>query len=338
MTVSKKSAKRPSKKTGMLEVRVSPEEKAAFLNACRAAGRSASAVIRDAMRAYANFGPMARVQGSSIMIASAFAGATAGAFLLVQFIQSAEAGETERLYGFDTFQAYAVSTLYDREMSWDEFRMRAGSVRDVLEQLATRETESLPHHLRQTLAFRSGEIFGSIFLPAQLDPFAIGDDLDRVSADCWAVLEAYRLDYLRHQFEGWDADNSGEVTAREFSDVTFRRHSRSFAFQDKDADGFITMTDFSPEILQAWSEVLEAAPERSVAPPPRLDSDAVGLACASEREWAARQPSVSREEFLRAPADGTPPPADSAAGLIAARDIDGDGRVSFPEYLAAIGE
>jgi hypothetical protein len=43
--------KRPSKKTDMLEVRVSPEEKAAFLDACRELGRSASAVIRKAMRA-----------------------------------------------------------------------------------------------------------------------------------------------------------------------------------------------------------------------------------------------------------------------------------------------
>ena len=42
--------KRPPKKTDMLEVRVSPEEKAAFLDVCRELGRSASAVIRKAMR------------------------------------------------------------------------------------------------------------------------------------------------------------------------------------------------------------------------------------------------------------------------------------------------
>lgn len=50
MTKPGQAPKRPSKKTEMLELRVSPEEKAAFLDACRELGRSASAVIRKAMR------------------------------------------------------------------------------------------------------------------------------------------------------------------------------------------------------------------------------------------------------------------------------------------------
>lgn len=50
MTRPAAKPKRPSKKTDMLEVRVSPEEKAAFLAACRELGRSASAVIRKSMR------------------------------------------------------------------------------------------------------------------------------------------------------------------------------------------------------------------------------------------------------------------------------------------------
>lgn len=339
MTKSNKSAKRPTKKTGMLEVRVSPEEKTAFLDACRAAGRSASAVIRDAMRAYTNFGPMARAQGSPIMIASAFAGATAGAFLLVQFIQSAEAGDAERLYGFDTFRAYAVSTLYDREMSWDEYRTRAGSLRDVMEQLAAREMENLPYHLRQTLGSRSGEVIGSIFIPARLDPGVFGDELDRVSAGCWAVLEAYRLEYLLYRFESWDADSSGDVSAREFSDARFRSFSRGFSLEDKDADGFITAADLSPAVVQAWSEAREAAPQPPVAEQrPRLDRDAVAVACAAEREWSAPQPRISNAEYLQEPPQGEAPPLLSAAGHIAARDINGDERVSFAEYLASSGE
>tara|TARA_R110000868_G_scaffold19588_3_gene84305 strand:- start:3294 stop:3872 length:579 start_codon:yes stop_codon:yes gene_type:complete len=50
MTKPAPKPKRPSKKTDMLEVRVSPEEKAAFLAACRELGRSASTVIRKSMR------------------------------------------------------------------------------------------------------------------------------------------------------------------------------------------------------------------------------------------------------------------------------------------------
>ena len=45
--------KRPPKKTAMLEVRVSPEDKADFLTACLESGQSASAVIRKAMRTHA---------------------------------------------------------------------------------------------------------------------------------------------------------------------------------------------------------------------------------------------------------------------------------------------
>ena len=45
--------KRRPKKTAMLEVRVSPEDKADFLSACLESGQSASTVIRKAMRTHA---------------------------------------------------------------------------------------------------------------------------------------------------------------------------------------------------------------------------------------------------------------------------------------------
>ncbi len=45
--------KRPPKKTAMLEVRVSPQDKADFLSACLESGQSASTVIRKAMRTHA---------------------------------------------------------------------------------------------------------------------------------------------------------------------------------------------------------------------------------------------------------------------------------------------
>lgn len=47
------SKKRLPKKTAMLEVRVSPEDKADFLSACLESGLPASAVIRKAMRIHA---------------------------------------------------------------------------------------------------------------------------------------------------------------------------------------------------------------------------------------------------------------------------------------------
>ncbi len=63
MSQSERKAKRRSKKTEALEIRLSPEEKTAFLDACTRAGRTASAVIRDAMRAYASLVPWRACQG-----------------------------------------------------------------------------------------------------------------------------------------------------------------------------------------------------------------------------------------------------------------------------------
>lgn len=333
--------KRTSKKTEALEIRLSPEEKSAFLAACQRAGRTASAVLRDAMRAYAQFGPVARLPGSPVMIASAFLGATAGAFLLVQMIQPAEAEPEERLYGMRTFNAYAVSGLYDREMLWDEYRERTGTLRDILHQLSVRDSGDLPYHDRETLAGRSGEMFGGVFIPAGLDSTRFMAEPDRVSAGCWAVLEAHWLAQRRYQFSEWDGDDDGIVTAREFSQAQLTRHRLVFGMQDKDGDGFITRTDFEPDVIEAWADARRVAMEAAAPAPssrrPRLDPQQVAGACAAEREWAQPAPPRSRDDFLREPEAGAPPPLNSAAGHVAAYDVDGNGRVSFAEFVAASG-
>lgn len=275
------------------------------------------------------------------MIASAFIGATAGAFLLVQLIQPAEAEPEDRLYGMRTFNAYAVSGLYDREMLWEEYWERSGTLRDVLYQLSVRDSGDLPYHVRETLAGRSGSMFGGVFIPADLDSTRFMEEPDRVNAECWDVLEAHWLTQRRFQFNEWDADEDGIVTALEFSRAQLERHQFVFGMQDKDGDGFITRTDFDPDVIEAWAQArqaaLEAAPPAPPSRRPRLDQDLVAQACAAEREWAQPTPPPSREDFLREPEAGASPPLNSAAGHIAAHDIDGNGRVSFDEYVAAAG-
>tara|TARA_R110002051_G_scaffold259449_4_gene318893 strand:+ start:1478 stop:2068 length:591 start_codon:yes stop_codon:yes gene_type:complete len=81
--------KRPSKKTEMLELRVSPEEKAAFLDACRELGRSASAVIRKAMHV-----EIRRVQERTGRLKMLV---TIGAMLPVLMLVGTEPQVTERL-------------------------------------------------------------------------------------------------------------------------------------------------------------------------------------------------------------------------------------------------
>ncbi|MAC89928.1 hypothetical protein [Maricaulis sp.] len=337
MTEQKPNRRRPSKKTGMLEVRVSPEEKAAFLEVCRAAGRSASSVIRDAMRAYANFGPMARRPRSTLMIASAFAGASLGAFLLMQITKGAEAGEPDRLYGMRTFNAYAVSGVYDHELTLDEYLLRSATVRETFEQMQVDRAEQgmLPAHDRETLPGRMGAIFGLLFIPAGMDPQVFEADLDRVTPDCWSAMDEVRNRALDYRFSGWDHDQDGTVTAREFSDSRLNQLRRSFAMQDADGDGVVSASDFEPAL---WEERdrrrPETSPSRDVRPSFRLPE----TACVAEREWAAREESFSPGHFVRAVPNDAPPPFDSAAGQIAARDRDGDGVVSFAEYIVFISD
>ena len=74
--------KRPPKKTAMLEVRVTPEEKAGFLAACKRLGRSASEVVRDAMRAVTLQAERERRTRRLIMFASPLAVLAAALFLI----------------------------------------------------------------------------------------------------------------------------------------------------------------------------------------------------------------------------------------------------------------
>jgi hypothetical protein len=113
MSNADKKSKRPSKKTEMLEVRVAPEEKAAFLEACRQVGRSASEVIRDAMRAYSDFGPMARLPRSGFMLVSAFIGASAGAYALIHLhvIQKMRQRRTLRSLNRSSANSTAIATI-----------------------------------------------------------------------------------------------------------------------------------------------------------------------------------------------------------------------------------
>lgn len=79
----------PSKKTESLEIRLSPEEKSDFLAACRRAGETASAVLRNAMRAYVREGAAARGPRRFAMIALPVAAAAFGALALFNTAQTA---------------------------------------------------------------------------------------------------------------------------------------------------------------------------------------------------------------------------------------------------------
>ncbi|WP_339743862.1 hypothetical protein [uncultured Maricaulis sp.] len=311
MTKADKPKRRPSKKTEALEIRLSPEEKSAFLDACGKMGRSASAVIRDAMRAYANFGPMARLPGSPIMIISAFAGAALGAFALIQITHAADAPPQERLYGMDEFAA--LDGDFDRRLTLDEFRQAEGSARDILRR---------SHDGRQFSAGRTGMVMG-ILIAHDLDPTRFLRQPETVSTSCWSGVNGYFAEFQARRFQHWDQDGDGVVSPQEFSALKLAEIRMQFDARDRNGDGMISEPDDGLPVQQPSREALTTV-----------------LGPAQPSAWSPT--TCDAEQAL--PQLSTPPEPDSEAfedmviqaqqGEYLVWDFNRDGIITFEEYLA----
>jgi len=323
---NKRPKKRPSKKTEMLEVRISPEEKAAFLEACRKVGRSASAVIRDAMRAYANFGPMARLPGSPIMITSAFAGAALGAFALIQITQITQiidAEPQERLYGMQIFSRLDLNS--DRNLTFEEFIEADRTAQYLL--LNPQDGNPLTpagHGLVAGLLFGQG-----------IDAMRFSNAPETISNTCWDGINSYYLENQNHRFNHWDKDQDNLVTAEEFSLVSLARVQFSFAMRDHNSDGVISSED--SEFLV--SEGRGMTPRRDLM---ELREAAMGvrapietdLATSCETEMALPRITPVYEEGSEAQMTRY---REATASYDTFQDFDRDGLVTFEEYAAFSG-
>lgn len=311
--------RRRSKKTEALEIRVSPEEKSAFLEACRRTGRTASAVLRDAMRAYASFGPMARLPGSPIVILSAFAGAAGGAYLLLQLTSASAGASAERLYGMSEFQSYDRNS--DRMLDREEFPAAYGSARAIL-------TDDLHGVGASAAAGRWGRLAGSLFIPADLDIHRFSEQPGTISSACWQSVEQVHNAVLATHFAHWDRDGDDIVTAVEYSDVKLAGHRLVFDFMDRNADGVVRVSDFDLPQRSLPREVHDAA--AGGAPFPRLPDGA----CAAERDL----PHVEGPDVFEIGADGQMrvDGRSVAENLVRGYDLDRDGEVTFTEYLSAL--
>lgn len=311
MTNTDKPKRRPSKKTEALEIRLSPEEKSAFLGACRKMGRSASAVIRDAMRAYANFGPMARLPGSPIMIISAFAGAALGAFTLIQITHAADPAPAERLYGMDEYTA--LDRNFDRRLTLDEFRQAEGSAREIFARARDGQ---------QFSAERVGRAIGLTIFTG-LDSTRIDREPESIGEPCWAALNSYFSEFQAQRFQRWDQNGDGIVTPQEFSAVKLMYLRMQFEARDRNADGVISDLDDGLPIHQPSPETLENFFGQSRRP-----------------TWSSTGCEV--EQAL--PRLSTPPEPDSGAfeemvtqtqqNEYLIWDFNRDGIITFEEYLA----
>jgi hypothetical protein len=307
--------KRPSKKTEMLEVRVSPEDKKAFLEACRKVGRSASGVIRDAMRAYANFGPMTRLPGSTIMIASAFAGAALGAFALIQVTQTADDEPEQRLYGMQIYARLDLNS--DRSLTLAELIEAERTGRHVI----TNPRDGNP------LSARSHGLLAGLLLAHDLDSMRLSNAPETIGDTCWEGVNAMWTSYQIHQFDHWDSNQDGFVSSDEFSFVKMAQLRIGFALRDRNADGFITAEDqYLPmRVLPAEDRQTAYGARRS------FETD-LSVACLVEMALPSIQPdynNLTDEMMARY--------REAVAEQDTFQDFDRDGSVTLEEYAAFLG-
>ena len=320
---NKRPKKRPSKKTEMLEVRISPEEKTAFLEACRKVGRSASAVIRDAMRAYANFGPMARLPGSPIMIVSAFVGAALGAFTLIQITQAAAVEPEERLYGMQIFSRLDLNS--DRNLTFEEYVEADRTARYLL----------LNPNDGNPLTARSAGMIGGLLIAKNMDPIRLSNAPETISEACWDGINAYYLEHQDQRFNHWDKNQDNLVTAEEFSLVSLAWIQFTFAIRDLNADGVISSSD--TELLIAEGRSYE----------PRSNLGALRVSALGERMPFETNLSIACETEIALPRmmpdyeagseAQTSRYREAASSMDAFQDYDRDGVVTFEEYAAFSG-
>ena len=310
MTASNKTPKRPQKKTDMLEVRVSPEEKQAFLDACKQVGRSASSVIRDAMRAYANFGPMVRPIGSPIVIVSAFAGAAAGVFALTGILSQDDAMSAEELAAYGRFSD--IDIHHDRYLTLEEYQAYFGDFRAAVAGISP---GNAARTRRDEVVYGLG--VGQLLADQNIDENAFVQQPDRIEPACWSAMEgAYQRFVLSH-FNSRDLNNDGLVSFGEYARMQLDEWQAGFRSVDIDGDGVLTVTDVMMD------ENVNVNGSRPFVPPAEEPAH-IALCRAS----AGAHPGLNNT-----PQDRVPVSEEMAAFFLTINDYDGNSEVTFSEWV-----
>ena len=300
-----------TKKSEMLEVRVSPDEKAAFLEACRSKGRSGSSVIRDAMRAYAQFGFMTRLPGSPLLIISSFLGAAAGAFALGQMQP-----ETQPALSPEAMLAHPIFTAMDSRtdgvLVWSEFAEYFGSARDGL-RLRDENGQLRPRSDQLRAARGVSALLGR----HNWNISTFYNEPDTISEPCWTALEHAFQALLFSRFSEYDANADGYVTFREFAPVQLQAWQDNFDLEDLDGNGVITISD----VMRNTD--IDIGGTRPFIPP--AEEPGYVMIC---RNDTGEHPNLGLLEEDREPM------TESRAALwMTISDLDGDSEVSLHEWI-----
>ena len=286
-----------SKKSEALEIRVSHEEKQAFMDAVSTRGTTASTVLREAMDLFVRNG---RIRRRNIMITSTLIAVSAGALVL----QGSPDGETQTLTGIPEFTE--MDTDGNRLVSIDEFRAHRGTARDALS--GANGAGAFGSAAGVLLARYSGSVPPRFGRMARETPGQIG-------ADCWAAMNETWQQKTTADHSAMDADGDGYVSVAEFSDRATAQLRRVFNRLDRDASGSLDANEVIPVDEPVAGET-DPAPARNLP-------DHVTI-CFGEAP-VYETPTISAEQIQR-----------GSAAMMTFLDLDGDGAVSWQEYRTSM--
>ncbi|MCW5724291.1 MAG: EF-hand domain-containing protein [Maricaulaceae bacterium] len=312
--------KRFSKKTETVEVRVTPEEKAAFMGACDRRGRSASSVLRNHMRRVSSWAAGAPLRRKA-MIATALTATALPAVLLLS-----PAGEPPEWQGFDAHIFAALDADGDGRLTLTEYQRVFRWPDDV--------HDAAGNLYYGQHASSSGQIFGITARYAPLSGAAQDIVVLPAGDPCRDEMTALVRNNITRWFRGMDANGDGYVSLEEFSRHRHALARWTFDQFDLDGDGVVTAEEFvavgtgqarpRPEVRRPQPEGMAEdsfveparaeAPEACVAFAQSLGPDrrTTPLSQRTQQDLAAR--ALSSFEYL---------------------DRAGDGVISFREYAAA---
>ncbi len=296
---------RPPKKSELLEVRLSHEEKRAFLDACRNAGRTASDVVREALRRFVEdqqAQPEAK-PGQRTLIAMIPRNVRKKRYVAV--------GAT--LAGVALFAASPSAAVTDLRKVFERFDANGDGVVTAEEFWGAEVSDDVIALARDALRQDAGAIAPAF----SRDSFAVLSPPSKHKTGRFAVDGEWGLsititlrsrrngddDPRAHEFVGMDTNQDGVVSFEEYRVRVHAMLSRGFDLLDGDGDGYLTEAEFS---FTGNGEALMI------------------------RAGGGQEPDCPYAECTR---DWSIPAEDLAAGFLQL-DTDRDGRVSWSEYFA----
>jgi len=216
------------KKSEAVEVRVSYDEKQAFMKAVDHENTTASAVVREAMHLFIANGKLRR---RNIMVSTTLA-ATAAGMVFLGLVGESSGDDMAGLAEFNR-----IDTNVDRDLSDTEFRSYMNTARYAL------SPESGP------AAF--GTAIGVLFAPygdVMPEDFisTARNDPDGLVTTCWNSIEASWSDHIVRRFTEMDADVDNSVSFTEFRDREVTQRRRTFDRLDRNADGTLDQAEMIP--------------------------------------------------------------------------------------------